>query len=351
MPRRAIVWGIVFAGWTLVAAAFAVGSSLTYVITYQPPQWTATLKSSLTEWYAWAALTPLVAWLARRLPLSGRRRIRSAIALGVLGVPAGMAKLVLSQILRAAAGVSGYATIGNVAAQYLIYWGIVAIVHAADYYSAEQARELRASRAEAGLAEARLQLLKAQLHPHFLFNTLNTISELVHEDTAAAERTIGDLSDLLRETLDAGDVDRIPLSRELALVGRYLQIQRARYGPRLQAAIDAPPEAAPALVPIFILQPLVENAVTHAVAARADAGRIAIRARRDGATLVVTVEDDGPGVAAGGVRDGIGLGNVRARLRHVYGADHALAIENRPGGGAVARLTVPWHVDADAAPA
>src|SRR5437899_2506909 len=118
MRRRLVVSGLVLAAWTLVAAAFAVGGSLTYVIAYQPPQWTQTFKASLTEWYAWAALTPAVAWLARRLPLSGRRRGRHGAALALAGIPAGMIKTILSQLLRAAAGVAGYAAIGNLVAQY-----------------------------------------------------------------------------------------------------------------------------------------------------------------------------------------------------------------------------------------
>jgi two-component system, LytTR family, sensor kinase len=232
-----------------------------------------------------------------------------------------------------------------VVAQYLIFWGVITIAHVAAYYAAEGERELRASRAEARLAETRLQLLKMQLHPHFLFNTLNAVSELVHENPAAADRMIAGLSHLLRETLDAGSVDLVPLSREIELLERYVEIQRARFGTRLDVSIDVEEPVRGALVPIFILQPLVENAIKHGLAAHIHAGRIAVRAARTAEQTIVEIEDDGPGVAAGDIKDGVGLGNTRARLQEMFGSRHALDVTNAPGGGTLVRLSLPWQVE------
>ena len=340
MRRRVVLWLTVLAAWTLLAAAFAVGSSLAYMISYRPPRWGLTFSMSLVEWYAWAALTPLVVWLSRRLALSRRTWVRRAIALAVLGIPVAALKILLSQIFRSTAGIPGYALPGNLVAQYLIYWGIVAIAHAWTYYRAERDRELRASRAEAHLAETRLQLLKMQLHPHFLFNTLNAIAELVHENPAAAERTIAGLSHLLRETLDAGTVDLIPLSRELELLDRYVAIQRERFGPRLNVMIDADEPSRQALVPIFILQPLVENAIKHGLSAHTAAGRITIRARVQQARVTIDVEDDGPGLA-GEPQLGLGLTNTRERLQELYGSAHALTVSNASPAGTRVSLSFP----------
>ena len=348
MRRRVVVWLTVLAAWTLLAAAFAVGSSLAYMISYRPPRWGLTFSMALVEWYAWAALTPLVVWLARRLALSRHAWMRRAIVLALLGIPVAGLKIVISQILRSVAAIPGYAVPGNLVAQYLIYWGIIAIAHAAAYYRSESQRELRASRAEAHLAETRLQLLKMQLHPHFLFNTLNTISELVHENPAAAERMISGLSHLLRETLDAGTVDVIPLSRELDLLARYVDIQRARFGARLKVNVAAGTAAREALVPIFILQPLLENAIKHGLAAHAGAGRIDIHAHLDRGRVIIDIDDDGPGFGEGEVQHGVGLSNTRARLRELYGNAHTFTVAEAPVGGT--RVTLAFPASLDAAP-
>jgi two-component system LytT family sensor kinase len=343
MRRRLLVWLGVLACWTLLAAVFSVSSSLTYALAYQPPRWGRTFTLALTEWYPWAALTPVVVWLARRLAPGGRRPALRAAAVAAAGLPIAFGKVMLTRLLRDLAGSTGYFQLTNLATQYLIYWGIVATVHVADYYRAERERELRASRAETRLAEARLQLLRMQIHPHFLFNTLNTIAEMIHENAPAAERMIGGLSQLLRETLDAGAVDRVPLSRELELLNLYVEIQRARFGERLDVRLEIDPDARDALVPIFVLQPLVENAIRHGLSARVRAGRIDVSARRDGDRLAIAVADDGVGLTPGEVREGVGLGNTRARLLELYGPDHTFEVANAPGPGTIIRLHMPWQ--------
>lgn len=350
--RRLVPWLLVLAGWTILAIVFAVSSSLTYMLAYQPPQWRFTLSMAATEWYPWAAMTPLAVWCARRLALRRRRWLLRALVLGALGVPAAIIKVTATRVLRGLAGPGEYFLISNLATHYLIWWGIIGATHAIDTYRESREREIRASQLEARLAEARLQLLKMQLHPHFLFNTLNTIAELVHENPEAAERMIGGLSHLLRETLDAGTIEVVPLARELDLLQKYVDIQRARFGERLDVriAVDCD-EARRALVPILLLQPLVENAIKHGLAARLRAGRIDVRARLHGDALILEVQDDGVGFSAGEAREGVGLGNTRARLLQLYGRAHAFDVENLAAGGTLVRVSIPWRPEGSPVPA
>jgi signal transduction histidine kinase len=341
--RRSLVWLAILAGWTLLALVFAASSSLTYALTYRPPQWGRTFALALTEWYAWAALTPLVAWVATKLRLHRGQWVRRALVLAALGLPLAFLKITLTRSAREILGFREYFLLSNLTTHYLIYWGIVAVVNVQAYYRGERDRELRASHAEARLADARLQLLRMQLHPHFLFNTLNAIAELVHESPATAERMITGLSQLLRETLDSGGVDRVTLDRELELTSMYLDIQRSRFGQRLTAHIERADDTARALVPIFILQPLVENSIKHGIAVRRSAGHIVIRAHRDGNRLLLDVQDDGPGIDPATIRQGIGLSNTRERLRAVYGVSHEFDVSSGPGTGVRVRIRIPFQ--------
>jgi len=345
MLRRWALWVAVLAGWTLLVIVFAVSSSLTYALIYQPPRWRYTLAMAATEWYVWAAFTPVIAWLSRRLRVS-RSRWWRLIALGVIGIPIAFIKVTLTRALRDISdGGESYFQITDLAAQYLIFWAIVAVTHAWLYYSEVQGRELRTSQLETLLAQTRLQMLGMQLQPHFLFNTLNTIAELVHERPAAAERMIAGLSHLLRETVHAGLVDRVPLDRELQLLGSYIAIQRARFGDRLNVNIVVDPAANDALVPSLLLQPLVENSIKHGIGSRAGDGHIAILIARIGQTIKIEIRDDGRGLGAAPVQEGIGLGNCRSRLQALCGeGNYRLAIANRHGGGAVVRIELPLHL-------
>jgi two-component system LytT family sensor kinase len=180
-----------------------------------------------------------------------------------------------------------------------------------------------------------------QLHPHFLFNTLHTVSELVHEDPDTADRMITGLSDLLREALAAGGVQEVPLHRELELLHRYLEIQQARFGDRLQVQFDVDAAVRQALVPHLILQPIVENAIMHGIGARVDAGHIRIHARAVDGALLLEIQDDGRGVRKAEFREGVGLGNTRERLRGLYGSEHRFEIDEPSGGGTVVRVRIP----------
>ncbi len=226
----------------------------------------------------------------------------------------------------------------------LYYWAMIGVCHALDYYAKYREGELRSARLESGLARARLQLLKTQLQPHFLFNTLNAISALIHVDVEAADRMLARLGDLLRLALEDFGLQEAPLARELEVARSYLEIEQTRLGPRLSVEWDIAPDLGDALVPTFLLQPLIENAIHHAIAPRPSPGRIEIRVRRHDAELHLEVRDDGPGLPVGGTRKGgVGLANTRARLLHLYGTAQRLDVSNGRQNGCVARVILPFH--------
>src|SRR5262249_12543584 len=195
----------------------------------------------------------------------------------------------------------------------LIYWIIVVVNHAFDYYQKYREREMRALDLEKRLAQAKLQALQMQLNPHFLFNTLHSISSLMHRDVEAADRMIDRLSDLLRSALEGSDTQEGELQDELEFLKRYLEIEQPRLGDRLTVKMDIEPDTLRARVPNLILQPLVENAIRHGIEPRARPGRIELRAQRKDATLALEVRDNGIGIKEGELFDeGVGLSNTRA---------------------------------------
>lgn len=225
----------------------------------------------------------------------------------------------------------------------LFYSALLALVTALGYARRSREGKLAASRLAAELTEARLEALKMQLNPHFLFNTLNMISSHVHDDPDTADAMIGHLSDFLRETLRQSKAQEVTLERELELLGAYLAITKARFEERLRVEVDVADGCGTSLVPHLVLQPLVENAVTHCMADPTRAGWVRVRAHAEGRRLALTVEDNGPGLATDGPAParGVGLSNTAERLRHLYGDDHQLELANRPEGGLRVRVEVP----------
>jgi two-component system LytT family sensor kinase len=344
MKPRWIVWAWTWIGWTGLAVFLGISSSLAYVAVGNPPRWSLTIRMSLAEIYVWALVAPLVMKLARRFPFRRATLWRSLPVHVVAGLGISVVKLIVDQQLRLLLfGFRNYVLITSLAPNLLFYWGIVAAAHGFSYYRSSKERELRASQLEARLAHARLQLLQMQLHPHFLFNTLHTISELVHEDPETADRMITGLSELLREALAASATREVPLRRELELLERYLEIQRARFGDRLTVEIDVEPRALDALVPHLALQPIVENAIRHGIGSRSAHGRVRISAACASGSLQIDVKDDGRGLEqeAEDIVEGIGLGNTRERLLALYGDDGRVAMRSSPEGGVVTTVIVP----------
>lgn len=314
----------------------------------------------LADWYIWAALAPLVVMLGRRFPLGQRRwllhvplhlafSILAALAITLLMYPVmvhfrSLWELPPSWIDRIEVLFMREAHL------YLwVYWAILGVGHALDFHHKYREQELNAVRLEARLAQAQLQVLKMQLDPHFLFNTLHAVTALVYKRPAAAETVVARLSEMLRMSLDTQETNEVPLRDELRFLAPYLEIQQIRFDGRLQVNTDVEPNAANCLVPSLILQPLVENAIRHGIEPRSGEGRIDIVARRNGKYVWVQVSDNGLGIpngAADSLREGVGLSNTRSRLRHLYGSECRMEISNAPAGGAVISLGIPWHATA-----
>ena len=337
--KRARLWLAVWGGWTALALFFAVSSSLTYKSTGRPANWALSFERSLSEWWLWALLTPLVVWLARRFPVQRGVAARNGALHVLFAIVIAAAKTAADRVVFAMiTGFWMYLLATTLALNMVIYGAIVTVAHGVEYYRRSRERE----QLEAQLAETRLQMLSMQLQPHFLFNTLNTIAEMVHEDPEVADTMIAGLSGLLRRTLDLQSAQEIPLAEEIDLMSHYLDIQRARFGERLRVTVTVSEAASEARVPALVLQPIVENAIHHGLAARLDAGRIDVDARVEGAALVICVTDDG--AADGDTINGaerVGIGNTRARLEAMYGGRASLALAPAEGRGARVTLRIP----------
>ena len=234
-----------------------------------------------------------------------------------------------------------------------IYLTFASLSHAILYFRRSQQRGRRTLELEAQLSDARLQALRMQLHPHFLFNTLNAISTLVHTNPDAADEMIGSLSYMLRLSLDTVMEQEVPLSQELKYFDCYLDIEQIRFGNRLTVKRDIGPELQAALVPTFILQPLVENAIQHGIERNLAHGAIEVSAERVGDFLRLSVRDTGVGLSAGGEaieQKGIGLSNTRARLQTLYPGQHRFVLRNATGGGCIAEVEIPFHAETWLAP-
>ena len=347
-------WSAYFALWTLLGLVFATQLFLAdQRFSTQPATWWQALRSEMPDWYLWGVLALAVRALARRFRIDRVNWERAVpIHFGAC-LTLGLLHLALATALQAMLrGPEPYPylpkLVDNFAASYhwnlLIYWAILALVHARDFARDAQEHRVRTAKLEASVAEARLQALTQQLRPHFLFNTLNAIAELIHEDPAAAERMVGRLADLLRRTLETDGAAEVPLASELELVDRYLDIQVVRFQDRLRVRWEIAADARAARVPAMILLPLVENAVRHGVATRPGPGEVGIRARREAGTLLLEVWDDGPGLGdVAAPRRGIGLANTRARLAQLYGVAHGLELRDGASGGLVVRLSLPFR--------
>ncbi len=343
-------WGLIFVCWTFLGLFSASQVYIRYAYNSDtPPTWGQAFSVAMPDWYAWGLLSPFIFWFARHFPLERKKRGRRLFFHFVAGVFFSFSKMVLEYMViwrmigLPAREVSPVALQQNL----LIYAAIVGIIYAFDYYGKYREHEVKASQLQAQLAQAQLQALKMQLHPHFLFNTLHAISTLVHKDPEAADRMIARLSDLLRLSLENLGVQEVPLQHELEFLERYLEIEQIRCGDRLTVRMNIEPEALDDMVPNFILQPIVENAIRHGIAPRAAPGRIEIHARRENGRLQLEVRDDGPGLPESKretLKEGVGLANTQARLQQLYGAVHSFELSNAETGGLVVHLAIPLRM-------
>lgn len=354
-PNPALAVGI----WTLIGLCDASHSYFAYGLRNDPITWSQAVALGLSLWYAWGMLSWPVFRLSQWAPLDRgnlvwRVPVHLAAAVGFALVKMAMDYPIIKCFYcprpweLTFEKFYGMAFASQFVKYVLIYGAMAGVAHALIYRRQFQQRALTAARLEASLADARLQLLKAQLHPHFLFNTLNTIAALIPRDADTAERMLARLGDLLRLALDHFGAREASLRDELDFTTAFVEIEQARFGPRLRVNWQVDDDLTAARVPYLILQPLVENALRHGIAARGGRGAVTIRAlRAAGGGLRLEVEDDGPGLPAGGNgsgRHGIGLENLRSRLRQLYGPRQAFRLECGARGGLRAVIDLPLRL-------
>ena len=313
------------------------------------------LTRAVIAWGGWLLLAPLIFRAGQTNPLGTDSRLSWIWRHFWLATGFALVHSLLQTVVRDLIGMpppgdflDGFFAIlfTNFANDVFRYTLISIAYQAFAYHALVRQRDREAARLELDLAEAKLAALEGRLRPHFLFNTLNAIAALVRDDPSAAEKMIGQLSDLLRASLKADPLREVTLHDELALAEQYLAIEQTRFQDRLDATIDATEAAQRALVPHLILQPIIENAVRHGIAPRETGGRVWVRAEQQGAKLVITIEDDGVGLGnaprslAGG---GVGLGSVRSRLIHLYGIAQRLDVITRTPTGTTVRIEIPYH--------
>lgn len=353
--RRGTRWLLGLAFWTVIGLSFASQFYLSSAKAGRPISWAQAVSWSLGDWYVWALLSLPIVQLARRFRFDAPAWVRN------VGIHLGASLLcsLVYVVLRALLGQLQSRLVGMPVTfaeafdplvvktfhfNLLIYWVVVSVSHAFSYYREFQERAWRAADLEKRLTEARLQALQMQLNPHFLFNALNAISSLMHQDVKAADRMLARLADLLRYALDSTDAQVVPLRQELAFLDRYLDIERSRFGARFRVEKDVAREVLNAPVPNLILQPLVENAIKHGIERKTREGVIVLRARVAGERLVIEVRDNGPGLGEEGMkREGIGLANTRARLEQLYGANHRFELSGAEEGGVLVWLELPLN--------
>jgi len=326
--------------------------------------WDDLLFSVVPLWTTVVMASPWCAFMARRFPFrSGRilSTLLAHVAGGGIFVALQMTLMISFHVMVHGAPMEWHGLLHR----YAFYWAMELSVYAAivivilllDARGEAAERQIASARLERNLTAARLESLRAQIRPHFLFNTLNALAVLARKgDGAAVDRAIGDLGELLRASFETHGRHEIPLGEELAFLERYLHLQRIRFPDRLEVEWDVAPEARQALVPVLLVQPLVENALEHGLATTRG-GRVRVTARRDRDDLELEVTDDGPGFGAGPApglateRNGVGLANTRERLTLLYGARGTLVCGDREGGGGRVSIRIPWRTGAVDAPA
>jgi len=353
--------------WTLVGLFYAFRLYILYVTEegVRLISWQQSIVWGLADWYLWGLLALLIYRLAARVPFDSRRWPVAVLIHTVAAVVFSLVQLGLFTLAFRPLGSFFYNRVattprnnwelyqGMVTGKFhvavLTYFLIAIISYAILFYRNYREEQERRASMEARLARAQLDALKMQLHPHFLFNTLNAITALIHSDPDAADRMTARLGELLRITLDSERVQEVPLRRELDFTDKYLEIQRLRFQDRLTVDLHTPADTLDVMVPNLILQPLVENAIRHGIAEQTAPGHIEITAACDHDRLCLEVADNGRGIPAdddSSREGGRGLANTRERLTQLYGDRQSLEMLSRPEGGLRVRITLPLRRDA-----
>jgi two-component system, LytTR family, sensor kinase len=367
IARKVAIVATALGLWGALVLLFAAPLALTRQVS-----WRQAVSFGGSFWALWLLFLPAVAWLSFRFPIERKRLFRN-VALHLLAcllvVGANRAafrivprlspspqhseppgRLPGSMLVKLGPPAAFGVFVGlRAALDVLVYWSLVGVCQAITNFRSSQERERRAAELEARLTSAKLQALRMQINPHFLFNTLNSIAALVYVNPRAADEMLGDLSELLRRSLNSMEEQEIPLAQELEFIGAYLSIEQKRFGERLRVEQNVPDELMMALVPALILQPLVENAIRHGIEPRRGPGLISIEAKQEDRHLRLIVRDNGRGLPPGDPdnsgRRGIGLANTRARLQGLYGPNQRFNLGRAEPQGCQVDIHLPLHLE------
>lgn len=359
--RRWIGVALICAIWIFIGLVFTLQGYFTSYRSERPVKLVDSLYLQMTWSIVWALATPLVLLAAAKLPIERNNWIRSALlhiplclVLSVLVTALGRVLIWLNFGYRLGKPLTFESVTNFVVANFSegigIYLLIAVTSYAFSFYRRYRQGQLRTFQLEAQLSQAQLHALKMQLHPHFLFNTLHSISALLNKDPQSSRKMITRLGDFLRLTLENSGAQEVTLQKEMEFLTCYLEIERIRFQDRLVTRINLAEETLDALVPNLILQPIVENAIRHAIAPRSTTGLIEIEAKQQGTKLRIQVRDNGPGISEHRTSEsvftrGLGLTNTGTRLKQLYGTAHLLDLSNDPEGGLVVTLEIPFHRD------
>lgn len=355
--RRIWLWSFLF--WTTIGLLAASQDVVSSLIDGRPRPTAGRIAVIVSGWWYWALVTPSLVWLIRRFRMDeiGWWRFFAIHAFVSIAVTAGELSTILPELLfrdwrpPEALGWIGTAqliVLSRIVPDTLVYLAILGTASALEYYVSLRKRELRTSQLETQLAEARVAVLRAQLNPHFLFNTLNTVAGQIRvERGGAALRMLDRLGEMLRHALDHAQDAESPLESELQLLTCYTDIEKERFGNRLRVVLKVQPGVEKARVPTLLLQPLVENAIRHGISAREDGGTVTVSARRRGNRFRIGVKDDGAGIAdprtRGPAEVGIGLANTMARLKNLYGDGASMSVGSVEPSGTEVIIDLPFN--------
>ena len=367
IARKAAIVATALGLWGALVLLFAAPLALT-----GPVSWRQAVSFGGSFWALWLLFLPAVAWLSFRFPIERRRLLRN-VGLHLLAclLIVGTNRATFRAVARVfppaqrserpgrspgsktdrlgPPGAFGVFLGLRAALDVLVYWSLVGVCQAITNFRSSQERERRAVELEARLTSAKLQALRMQINPHFLFNTLNSIAALVYVNPRAADEMLGDLGELLRRSLDSMEEQEIPLAQELEFIGAYMSIEQKRFGERLRLEQSVPDELMKALVPALILQPLVENAIRHGIEPRRGPGLISIEAKPEDKHLHLIVRDNGRGLPGADLnssaRRGIGLANTEARLQGLYGQDQSFSFGRAEPQGCRVDIRLPFHLE------
>lgn len=345
--RRSSYLLVYFSAWTAIGVFFATQTYIGAWYSDRPLSWSQAFAVALVAWYLRALLAPGVFWMAHRFRISSEIWFRNTLVHAAGSITFAIIEQMLFNVFIFHVRSIPRRSLSSIElhVNLLTYWALLGVALLIDYYRRNRQHELAASRLNAELATAKLDLLRAQLRPHFLFNALNGISELMYEDVEQADVMLGHLSDMLRSSLEHTEKREVRLSEEIEFLRRYLEIQRMRFQDRLEFQISTPPDLLSCWVPYLILQPLVENAILHGIASSPSPGRVVVHVIAQDEKMRIEIRDNGPGLPLNTMKEGLGMQNTRLRLLHTYGTSSNLYLANGPEGGAQVTVELPIRLN------